>query len=62
MTAHRVIRIPEAQANISYIPFVATNSQRALVAAIQILMPTLLGWLVAGDLKRIAPADVLRDE
>ena len=62
MTTHRLVRIPEAQANISFIPFITTNAQLLLVAAIQILMPTFLGWLVAGDLKRVVPAEVLRDE
>jgi len=62
MTGHRVISLPESQANISYIPFLPRAIDLVLVGILQVSVPTLLGWWVSGDLKRIELVEVLRDE
>jgi lipoprotein-releasing system permease protein len=62
MTSHRVVSLPESQANISYIPFIPRAIHLVLVGILQVSVPTLLGWWVSGDLKRIELVEVLRDE
>lgn len=60
---YRVIRLPAA-ANllISYVPFHLLASDVALVSLLQIAVASFAGWWAAGDLARLKPAEVLRDE
>jgi len=62
LTQHQVIRLPEAQATIAYIPFLLTTRDTALIIGVQILAPAVFGWWVVGDLNELRPADILRDE
>ena len=62
MTVHRVVSLPGSQANISYIPFIPRTLHFVMIATLQIVVPTLLGWWVAGDLSSIELIEVLRDE
>lgn len=62
LTRYQVVTLPITQANISYVPFIPHISHVVFVALLQTIIPTLFGWFVSGDLDRIDPAEVIRDE
>lgn len=61
-TAYRVFRVPEDQIMISHISFELTAGHVLATAAVQIVLPTLVGLIGARTLLRRPPAGVLRDE
>lgn len=62
LTEYQIVRLPAEQTLLTYVPFMIGPTELAMIAAGQILVPTAFGWFVAGDVRRLTPAAILRDE
>ncbi len=62
LTKSQAVKLPADQTLLTFVPFIIDPVETAAIAFSQIIIPAIFGWFAAGDVGRINPAAVLRDE
>jgi lipoprotein-releasing system permease protein len=62
LDGYRIVRLPGGSLLLSYVPFRLLPGHLLWTGILQIAVAFFAGWWAAGDLARLRPAEVLRDE